>query len=261
VGRPIGTPKHPGSVAGALPKSVEAAIDAARGANPRIGAAGADVDAADSQVRGANAPFFPQLALETGARVGNDIDGAEGKTTDLSAKLVARWNLYRGGRDVAAKQERIRRAGEQRQVLAQVHREVEEAVRLSWDERVKRSELAGLLREQAGANERLVSSYREQFRVGERSLLDVLGAQNTRFNAAVLSQTAAYASLFAEYRLLASTGRLAARLGSGTVEQGEAYARSEFGVPPHTDSPEFKRKPSRQTSGAPMDLLAPVRKP
>jgi adhesin transport system outer membrane protein len=243
VGRAIGTPRYPGSVAKALPRNIEAAIEAARAANPRIGAAGADVDAADSQVRGANAPFFPQLNLEGGARVGNDIDGAEGRTTDLSAKLVARWNLYRGGRDVAAKQERIRRAGEQRQVLAQVHREVEESVRLSWDERVKRAELAGLLRQQAGANDRLVSSYREQFRVGERSLLDVLGAQNTRFNAAVLSQTAAYASLFAEYRLLAATGRLAATLGAGTVEQGEAYARDAFAVPPHTSSPEFKRKP------------------
>ncbi len=259
VGRSIGTPRHPGSVAKALPRSLQAAIDTARHNNPRIGAAGADVDAADSQVRGANAPFLPTLALEGAARIGNDLDGAEGRTTDLSAKVVARWNLYRGGRDVAARQERIRRAGEQRQVLSLVHREVEEAVRLSWDQRVKRAELAGLLRDQAGTNARLVSSYREQFRVGERSLLDVLGAQNTRFNAAVLSQTAAYASLFAEYRLLASTGSLARALGSGTAAQGEAYAREEFNVPPHTASPEFERVPSRQTKGAPMDLLAPVR--
>jgi adhesin transport system outer membrane protein len=118
-----------------------------------------------------------------------------------------------------------------------------------------------MLRDQAGTNERLVSSYREQFRVGERSLLDVLGAQNTRFNAAVLSQTAAYASLFAEYRLLAATGMLAQTLGAGTVSQSEAYARNEFAVPAYTESPEFERLPSRQVKGAPMDLLAPVRKP
>lgn len=259
VGRPIGTPSHPGSVARALPRSVEQAIEIARGRNPRIGAAGADVDAADSQVRGANAPFLPSLALEGAARIGNDIDGAEGRTSDLSAKLVARWNLYRGGRDVAARQERIRRAGEQRHALSQVHREVEEAVRLSWDQRIKRAELAGVLRNQADTNSRLVSSYREQFRVGERSLLDVLGAQNTRFNAAVLAQTASYASLFAEYRLLAATGSLAGVLGTGTVSQGEAYARDEFRVPAHTASPEFERVPSRQTKGVPLDLLAPVR--
>ena len=61
---------------------------------------------------------------------------------------------------------------------------------------------------QAAANEKLVSSYREQFKVGQRSLLDVLDAQNTRFNTATLADTSSYASLFAQYRLLAATGQL-----------------------------------------------------
>lgn len=259
VGRPLGTPKYPGSVAKRLPRSVDAAVAMARAANPRIAAAGADVDAADSLVRGANAAFLPTLSLEGRARIGDDIDGSDGYTSDLEAKVVARWNLYRGGRDIAAKQERIRRAGEQRQVLAQVHREVEEAIRDTWNQRTKRAELAALLRDQASTNSRLVSSYREQFRVGERSLLDVLGAQNTRFNAAVLAQTAAYASLFAEYRLLAATGMLAKTLSVATKEQGEAYARDEFRVPTAEEAPQYERLSSRQ-SAAPIDLLAPVRR-
>ncbi len=258
VGVPLGTPKYPGSVAKALPRSVDAAIALARQANPRIAAAGADVDAADSLVRGANAAFMPTVALEGRARVGDDIDGATGYTSDLEAKVVARWNLYRGGRDIAAKQERIRRAGEQRHVLSQIHREVEEAIRSAWDQRAKRAELAAMLRDQANTNSRLVSSYREQFRVGERSLLDVLGAQNTRFNAAVLAQTAAYASLFAEYKLVAATGNLAKTLSVATKEQGEAYAREEFRVPTVVD-PDYQRISSRQTADSPLDLLAPVR--
>jgi outer membrane protein, adhesin transport system len=259
VGAPLGTPRHPGSVAKALPRSVDAAIAMARQANPRIAAAGADVDAADSLVRGSNAAFLPTVSLEGRARVGEDIDGATGYTSDLEAKVVARWNLYRGGRDIAAKQERVRRAGEQRHALSQVHREVEEAIRSSWDQRVKRAELAALLRDQANTNARLVSSYREQFRVGERSLLDVLGAQNTRFNAAVLAQTAAYASLFAEYKLVAATGNLAKTLSVATKGQGEAYAREEFRVPAAAADPGYERLSSRQTADSPLDLLAPVR--
>ena len=259
VGVPLGTPKYPGSVAKMLPRSVDAAIALARENNPRIAAAGADVDAADSSVRGANAAFLPTLSLEGRARVGTDIDGSTGYASDLEAKVVARWSLYRGGRDVAAKQERIRRAGEQRQVLSQIHREVEEAIRDAWNERTKRAEIAGLLREQASTNARLVSSYREQFRVGERSLLDVLSAQNTRFNTAVLAQTAAYASLFAEYRLLAATGKLASTLSVATLEQSDAYAREEFRVPAAPATPDYTMLPSRQTSDSPFDLLAPVR--
>lgn len=259
VGKPLGKPVFPGSIAKALPKTVEGAIEAARHNNPRIAAADADVDAADAQVRGSNAPFMPNISLEGTARIGNDVDGSTGYTTDLQARVVARWNLYRGGRDLAAKQERIRRAGEQRQALAVVHREVEETIRDAWNQRVKRAQLASMLRDQAGTNARLVSSYREQFRIGERSLLDVLGAQNTRFNSAVLAQTAAYASIFAEYKLLAAMGGLAKTLSAPTVEQGDAYARKEFNVQTADTPPDYQRAPSRQVSGAPLDLLAPVR--
>lgn len=260
VGGPIGSPKFPGSVAKALPRTLDTAITLARANNPRIAAAGADVDASDSLVRGSNAAFLPSLAFEARARVGNDIDGSNGNSGDLEGKVVARWNLYRGGRDIAAKQERVRRAGESRQALSQIHREVEEAVRASWNQRAQRAQLASILKQQAGTNSRLVTSYREQFRVGERSLLDVLGAQNTRFNAAVLSQTAVYASLFAEYKILAATGQLARTMTVAVASQGEAYARQEFAVPSSPSAPDYDRLPSRQTGSAPFDLLAPARK-
>src|SRR5690606_33932188 len=116
------------------------------------------------------------------ARVGHDIDGADGRTSDLQGRLVMRWNLYRGGIDTANEQEQIRRVSEQRLVLHQSHREVEEAVRISWDRRQRQSDLSRSLRDQANTNSQLVRSYREQLAIGQRSLLDVLGAQNTSYN-------------------------------------------------------------------------------
>lgn len=258
VGKPIGTPKYPGSVAKALPRSVQAAIDMARAQNPRVAAAGADVDTADAMVRGARSDFLPTVSLQGRARYGDDVDGSEGRTSDLEAKVVARWNLYRGGQTVAREQEHIRRAGEQRQVLHQVHREIEESIRTAWDRRAKRSELAGTLKQQAAANAQLVSSYREQLRVGQRSLLDVLDAQNTRYNVAVMAKTSQYAAVFEEYRILAATGALARTMGAATAEQGQAYARDEFQVL-QEGNPQYKRMPSRQVKDLPLDLLAPVR--
>jgi adhesin transport system outer membrane protein len=89
-----------------------------------------------------------------------------------------------------------------------VQREVEEAVRSPWNQRVSSGELSGILGQQAPTNAQLVSSYREQFKVGQRSLLDALDAQNTNFNTKVLSETARVASLFAEYKILAASGNL-----------------------------------------------------
>jgi adhesin transport system outer membrane protein len=260
VGKPLTNPRLPGSVAGALPRSLDDAIGLARTNNPRVHMAASDIDAAAALVDAARAKFGPEIVAEGRARIGEDIDGDDGETNDLQARLVLRWNLYRGGIDKANEQEQIRRASEQRLALHQVYREIEEAVRTSWERRFRQAELASSLARQASASAELVSSYREQFKVGQRSLLDVLDAQNTRFNTATLADTARFASLFAEYRLLAATGQLLSTMDVTPPKQADAYARGEFDVPETADTETYPRTPSQQENNLPFDLLAPVRK-
>lgn len=255
VGTPITGGKMPPSLAAQLPKSLDVALETARRNNPRIKAGLADVDAADAGVRGARNNYLPEVSAEGRLVTGTDIDGSEGRSTDAQVRLVARWNLYRGGIDQAREEEQIRRAGEQRFALDSAHREVDEAVRLSWDRRIQQRQLAGLLKQQSNVNAQLVSSYREQLNIGQRSLLDVLGAQNTKYNVNVLSMTAQYASLFAEYRLLASTGSLLKAMNITPPKQIDAYARSEFKVRSGGE-PQQKRLVSKQNAGLPIDLFA-----
>lgn len=260
VGKPLTNPKVPGSVASALPRSLDEAIGLARTNNPRVHMASSDIDAAAALVNAARAKFGPEIVAEGRARIGDDIDGDDGETNDLQARLVLRWNLYRGGIDKANEQEQIRRVSEQRLALHQVYREIEEAVRTSWERRFRQAELSRSLAKQAAASAQLVNSYREQFKVGQRSLLDVLDAQNTRFNTATLADTARFASLFAEYRLLAATGQLLKTMNVTPPKQVDAYARGEFNVPKTADTETYPRTPSQQENNLPFDLLAPVRK-
>lgn len=260
VGIPLKSPSMPGSVTSSLPRSLEAAIGLARENNSRVKAALSDIDAAAADVRAAKSKYGPELFAEGRARTGTDIDGNEGNTNDLEARLVLRWNLYRGGIDKANEQEKIRRASEQQLVLHQVHREIEELVRTSWDRRFRQADLSKILRAQSATNDLLVSSYREQFKVGQRSLLDVLDAQNTRFNTKILADTAVFSSLFAEYRLLATTGKLLDAMNLSPPEQADAYARAEFNTPNAPDADDYARTPSYQSDDIPLDLLAPIRK-
>lgn len=260
VGKPLVNASKPGSVAKALPRSLDDALGIARRNNPRIHMANSDIDAAAALVDAARAKYGPEVVAEGRARAGTDIDGDEDDTNDLQARLVLRWNLYRGGIDKANEQEQIRRVSEQRLALNQVQREIDEAVRISWDRRFRQAEIAGTLRQQAVASARLVTSYREQFKVGQRSLLDVLDAQNTRFNTDNLANTSAFASLFAEYRLLAATGQLLRTMNIAPAKQSTAYARGEFNVPETADTETYARTPSEQVNNLPFDLLAPVRK-
>ena len=128
------------------------------------------------------------------------------------------------------------------------------------ERRFRQAELAKSLAEQATSSAQIVTSYREQFKVGQRSLLDVLDAQNTRFNTAILSDTARFASLFAEYRLLAATGELLKTMNITPPKQADAYARGEFNVPATADTETYARTPSQQENNLPFDILAPVRK-
>jgi adhesin transport system outer membrane protein len=218
------------SLSGNVPPSIEEAVGLARTNNPRVKMAMADIDAAHALIKSARSGNLPRIALEGRARTGEDIDGFEDETTDLQVRLTMRWTVFDGGITSADVQEQVRRASEERYRLHQVVREVEEDVKSSWNRRENQRELGSVLGQQAAVSDDLLTSYVEQFRVGRRSLLDVLDAQNTRYNSKVLAETARASQMFAEYRVLAATGTLLSALGVQAPPRANAYARQRFGV-------------------------------
>jgi adhesin transport system outer membrane protein len=215
-----------------LPPDVDTAVGLARTNNPRIRIAQADIDAATALIRAAKADYGPKVSLEGSARGGHDVDGFEGQTNDFTARVVVRWTVFDGFIRNANVQEQIRRASEQRYLLHEVSREVEQDVQSAWNRRNQQTTLLSDLTAQSRVSADLVNSYREQFRVGRRSLLDVLDAQNTSYNAQVLSETARFAELFAEYKILAATGTLLDSMGINRPQDSADGARKRFGVAP-----------------------------
>jgi outer membrane protein, adhesin transport system len=94
---------------------------------------------------------------------------------------------------------------------------------------------------QSRVSDDLLLSYREQFNVGRRSLLDVLDAQNTRYNVQVRLETARFAEQFAEYQVLAATNNLLETLGLSAPAAGDAYAREKYNYGP-SDPAELNRR-------------------
>ena len=121
------------------------------------------------------------------------------------------------------------------------------SLRMAWSERTNQSELARTLSRQSDANDRLVSSYRDQFTVGRRSLLDVLDAQNSRLNTSILAKTSEFSAMFAEYKILAAMGELVNIMEGQYIAQSEAYARDAFDVKQAPDTLAYERDESRQT--------------
>lgn len=247
VGKPLDHHQGVPSVAGSLPKNLAEAIGVARENNPNINIAEADLDAAYGQVMKARSEFYPKIALEATARTGENLEAIRGSEQEFRAEVVARWNIFRGRIDANNVQEQVRHVDEERYGLHRAYRDVEEAVRLSWDRRYQQSRRLQRLEEQLASTESLITSYAEQFKVGDRSLLDLLDTQNTRFNTQIAVETARQALQLAEYRILASTGLLLNTMQLNAPQQADAYARVQERVPATPEGETMKRfEPKRR---------------
>jgi adhesin transport system outer membrane protein len=225
TGLPIDSVAMPPDLSPYMPATLADAEAAARQNNPRVQEAIADLATSREEVRAAQAALGPKFSLEGRARAGHDIDGFEGRTTDLQALGVIRWTLFNGGTKEANVREQQARANEVHGRLFERTRAAEEDVRSAWSRLQNQTALAGELETQGRISDDLLLSYREQFNIGRRSLLDVLDAQNSRYNIQQQTETARLARVYAQYRVLAAESRLIESLG---VQAPAAARQSEM---------------------------------
>ncbi len=241
VGLPIGAAGRIHPVGGNLPRSIDEILGIARAENPLLKIRNADLDAQLAQVKSAESVFYPRVSAEVSAARGHDVNNVQGRTDDYRAELVARWNIFNGGIDAASREEQIRRASELRMTVSVAHREVENEVRQSWERRRWLNSQRQVLQRQSQVSQQLLRSYREQFGIGARSLLDLLDTQNTAYATDAALLTAQHAELFSEYRLLASMGRLLKTMRVKPSNAAQADNREQNFVPPTPPSETMHR--------------------
>lgn len=222
----------PPELATSLPPSETDAISLVRTQNPKVMEAIADVDAANALAKSAAGDLYPEIGVDLRGRVGEDIDGFKGNANDVQGRVFLRWDIFDGGINRAKLQEMVRRASEARYRLHQVQRQAEEDVRTAWTAMESRANIVRALERQSQVTDDLLLSYRSQFNVGRRSLLDVLDAQNTRYNTQVRLETARFSQLFAQYQTLASTNKFINALGVSPGEGAGMQERERFDYGP-----------------------------
>ncbi|MFL6829722.1 MAG: TolC family protein [Sphingomicrobium sp.] len=267
TGIPVDSVSMPPDLSQCMPATLADAEAAARINNPRVQEALADLSAAREEVRMAKGDLGPRFNIEGRARAGHDIDGFEGKTTDLQALGVLRWDIFTGGINQAAVREQAHRADEVHGRLFERTRTAEEDVRNAWSRLQNQSALVTELETQARISDDLLLSYREQFNIGRRSLLDVLDAQNTRYNVQAQAETARLARLYAQYRVLAAENRLIECLGVQMPVAATGNERNRFRVNPIPPAdlqensmplPAMAPPPPMAPAAAPMGEPAPM---
>lgn len=214
----------PPDLSSALPATEDEAIGMARTRNPLVREAQADVDAAHGLVMSAKGDFYPTIGVDVRGRIGDDIDGFKGETNDVQARVYMRWNIFDGGLKQGKYQEMVHRASQARYRLHEMVRLAEEDTMNAWSALKSQTSIGASLERQTQVSDDLLLSYRSQFNVGRRSLLDVLDAQNTRFNTQVRRETSRFSQLFAQYQILAATNNL---LDAMSLEPGAGAGKNE----------------------------------
>ncbi len=232
TGLPIDTVSMPPDLSQFMPATLAEAENLARISNPRVQEAIADLSVSREEIRAAKSELAPRVNLEGRGRIGHDIDGFSGRTTDLLGQVVMRWTVFNGGTKEANVREQQNRAHETHARLFERTRQAEEDTRTAWSRLQNQGRLVGELETQGRVSDDLLLSYREQFNVGRRSLLDVLDAQNTRNNVQAQAESARLARLYAQYRVLAASNRLIEALGVTVPTAAYSDERNRYRVNP-----------------------------
>ena len=200
--------RFPGPLGG-LPSTKDEALAVAVRFNPTIQAAQADADAAKHAFRVTDGAFVPTFALEGRATHSDNTYPYLGAThDDYSGKVVMSWDIFRGGQDAWRRSEMAERYTETTMRHARLQRDALESIDKAWSARTITATRVAALTRQLQADRKTIGAFEKEYELGQRSLIDLLNAQNQYFNAAVSLTSSRGVIVFADYQLLAAMGTL-----------------------------------------------------
>lgn len=199
---------EPGVPGKLLPASIEAALGIGEQENPLIIAALYREQASRYTVERIRGELLPSLDLDAAYASRHDpstlVDQTE--TTSVTGRLTV--PIYQGG-EVSARVRQAKHTHVSRiQEIEQVRTEVRQAIVASWSQyEAARAQLESD-RTQVEANQTALQGVREEEKVGQRTLLDVLNAELELVNSQVQLESTQRNLIVAAYSVLSAIGRL-----------------------------------------------------
>jgi adhesin transport system outer membrane protein len=170
--------------------------------------------AADAGTRSAQGAFSPKFEFVASSGTDTSQPGPEYRNVrGTNVQLVMSYNLYRGGADSA----RIRQSAAQsyaaRDVRDYTCRSIQQDLAIAFNNIGHLRRALPFLRDHEVATAKVREAYRQQFQIGQRSLLDLLDTENELFESRRALTNATYDLQLAQYRWLSLSHKLLPALG------------------------------------------------
>lgn len=201
-------------MASLLPEAQQVLPEALR-RNPSFLSAVASIRAARADLNARRAAKSPsvELVAQTGVDRSLSSTNTPERTRNSSVQVLLSYNLYRGGADEA----RVRLAQESIYTAQDVRdnacRNIRQTAVIAYNDLRRLRDQLSLLEQHQLSSEKAREAYRQQFDIGQRSLLDLLDTENELFQARRAVVNGRHDLLLAGYRVLQQTDGLLPALG------------------------------------------------
>ena len=201
------------------PKSLAQGIIEARARHPSVTTAMFNVDAAVFQVKIAESSLYPTLNLVGSAQKNYGSTSSLTTLESFAGSVVGQLSIpvYQGGTEYATIRQAKETLGQRRTDLDTARDQTQQTLTQSWGQLEAAKAQIQATTTQVNAAEIALNGVREEARVGQRTTLDVLNAQQELVNARIAMVVAQRDRLVNSYTLLASVGRLAPQVLGLTV--------------------------------------------
>lgn len=192
----------------------DAALNEAYANYPSLLVQSSNVVAAEHNVKVATKEFYPRIDIELRDAHNDNIGGLEGPDNTRSAMIIASYNLYAGGYNKANRDKQEVNVLKEKQSTNDIKLRVRENLDYSWTAYEELKNQMPYLKAHRDYTVNTLESYAKEFELGRRTLLDMLNTENERFSAEKEVVNNEYDLIFAQYRILEGTGKLAQDLNA-----------------------------------------------
>src|SRR6185312_13910656 len=192
------------------PHNLNDSVAAGTTQNPQVTTAQYNVDVAQLAVKVAEGALYPTVSVQGNFQKHcmsqQSLTGIDSYSASVLGQLSV--PIYQGGAEYSAIRQAKETLGQRRIDFDTTRDSVRQSVVQSWGQVEATKANIEATQAQVQASEIALNGVREEARVGQRTTLDVLNAQQTLVNARVAVVTAQHDRVVASYTLLASVGRL-----------------------------------------------------
>ena len=196
----------------AMPESLETVVAAAVKNNPTALVGVHNKAAAEAALSGVKGERLPTLTAQGSVARSYDAGSSTmNKADSLSAGVSLNWPLYTGGATSSRIREAQQEVSRYKSDLQSAERSTTEVATQSWEQWKTAQSVVESRRSQVEASQIALNGVQEEAKVGSRTVLDTLNAEQEHLDARVALVRAEHDEILSQYQLLAAMGHLTAQ--------------------------------------------------